>query len=110
MKKLFKLWAAAALLAVTLACAVPAFAEETPAEPKSEEVKLTDEQKQELGDMHKKMLKEKRALINKYVEYGVMPQEKADKIMTRMEEHYTKMERNGFIPNWDHHDKKCDYK
>ncbi|RBW67924.1 DUF2680 domain-containing protein [Bacillus taeanensis] len=98
--------AAALVLAVSLLGVTPAFAEEPPAKAEEKAVQLTEEQKQELAEMHKNMIEGKRALIAKYVEYGMITKEKGDKIMAHMEERYTKMEENNFIPKWDHHKKR----
>lgn len=71
----------------------------------NKDVKLTDSQKEELGALHKNVLKEKKTIINKYVEYGIIPSDKGDKIITKMEKRYKKMEENEFIPQWDKYKK-----
>jgi len=63
----------------------------------TQEVKLTDAQKAELAKLHKGILEQKKQLIQKYVEFGVIPKEKADKMIQRFEEHYKMLEENGFI-------------
>ena len=77
----------------------------------NKDVQLTEEQKQEMAKMQMDALEHKKQIINKYVEYGVISEKKADKIVTKFEKHYAKMEENGFIPKWDKHDKhhnKCE--
>ena len=62
-------------------------------------IQLTQKQKNELSGLHKKMLKDKKEIISKYVEYGVMSKEKGEKVKEHMERHFDKMERNGYTPN-----------
>ncbi|AST91537.1 MULTISPECIES: YckD family protein [Sutcliffiella] len=71
----------------------------------NKDVKLTDSQKEELGALHKNVLIEKKNIINKYVEYGIIPPDKGDKIIAKMEKRYKKMEENEFIPQWDKYKK-----
>ncbi|WP_100333705.1 YckD family protein [Bacillus alkalisoli] len=77
----------------------------------NKDVQLTEEQKQEMAQMQMEALEQKKKIINKYVEYGVISEKKAEKIVSKFEKHYSKIEENGFIPKWDKHDKhhnKCD--
>ncbi|MFS0824314.1 DUF2680 domain-containing protein [Bacillus sp. 1P02SD] len=74
---------------------------------KSEErpkVELTDQQKQELDKLYLELLETKKSIIDKYVEYGVLPKEKADKKLKWLDEHYQKIKEHGYIPM--HHYKK----
>jgi len=73
----------------------------TNAETTKPDVQLTKEQKQELSALHKDILTKKKEVISKYVEYGVMSEEKGKKITSRMEKRYQMMEQNGFIPRWE---------
>ncbi|WP_153403369.1 DUF2680 domain-containing protein [Gracilibacillus oryzae] len=85
-----------------------AFASEFSAET-NQNVKLTDEQKQEMAKLQNDMMNQKVAIINKYVEYGVLPEEKAKKMIDHLEAKLDKLEENGFIPKWDrkpHHHKQ----
>lgn len=90
---------AACLLSMSIFGATSSFAEvEKPEDAKNaEEVKLTDAQKAELAKLHKGILEQKKQLIQKYVEFGVIPKETADKMIQRYEEHYKMLEENGFI-------------
>ncbi|WP_391559589.1 YckD family protein [Robertmurraya sp.] len=90
---------AACLLSMSIFGATSSFAEvEKPEDANNtQEVKLTDAQKAELAKLHKGILEQKKQLIQKYVEYGVIPKEKADKMIQRFEEHYKMLEENGFI-------------
>ncbi|MGO4886710.1 YckD family protein [Anaerobacillus sp. MEB173] len=97
---------AAALLCVGMIN--PAFAEEESIEHQEvNEVTLTEEQKQELSELHKSLFEQKKEVINKYVEYGVFTKEKGDKIISKFEKHHEKLKESGYIPRWDHHKKKC---
>lgn len=62
---------------------------------------LTEAQKQEIAALHKDILAKKKQLVNKYVEFGVISEEKGKKIISRMEQRYQKLEQNGFIPKWE---------
>lgn len=64
-------------------------------------VELTELQKNELANIHKGIMEKKKELITKYVEYGVITEEKGKMIITRFEERYKKLEQNGFIPKCD---------
>lgn len=61
-------------------------------------VELTDIQKTELANLHKGIMKKKKELINKYVEFGVITENKGKMIIMRFEERYMKLEQNGFMP------------
>ncbi|MEK3988708.1 YckD family protein [Robertmurraya sp. FSL R5-0851] len=90
---------AACLLSMSIFGATSSFAEvEKPEDANNtQEVKLTDAQKAELAKLHKGILEQKKQLIQKYAEFGVIPKEKADKMIQRYEEHYKMLEENGFI-------------
>lgn len=71
-------------------------------------VELTDKQKQELDELYLELLETKKEIINKYVEYGVLPKEKADKKLNWLDEHYQKIKEHGYIPMHHHHKKHKD--
>ena len=73
-------------------------------EEKGEPIQLTEKQQKDLAKLHEDMFETHKKLINKYVEFGVMPKEKGDKIINRMEERLAQLKENGYVPNWD---KKC---
>ena len=78
-----------------------AYAEQNkPAEP-AKQVQLTEDQKAELANIYKDILDEKKELIQKYMEFGVISKEKGDQVIKRLEEHFKMMEQNGF--NLPHH-------
>jgi hypothetical protein len=64
-------------------------------------VELTEVQKNELANLHKGVLEKKKELISRYIEYGVITDEKGKRIITRFEERYKRLEQNGFIPIYD---------
>ena len=76
----------------------PIQAEET----KKEIVQLTEQQKKELSVLHKEMIEKHKTIVSKYVEFGVIPKEKGEKINSRLDKKYEKLEKNGFVPHWDH--------
>ncbi|WP_018922446.1 DUF2680 domain-containing protein [Salsuginibacillus kocurii] len=67
-----------------------------------QDVDLMDHQIEELAKMHQENLELQKKLLNLYVEYGVITDEKAEKITDKHEEYYRKLEENDFIPKWDH--------
>lgn len=67
---------------------------------------LTEEQKQELASMQKDIMEKKKQLINKYVEYGIIDQERGKEIKSHIERRYENNKKNGFMPKWDHHKEK----
>lgn len=70
-------------------------------QPKQQEVQLNEQQKAELAKMHKDILEKKKEMINKYVEFGVIPEEKAQMMISHFEKHYEMLEQNGFV--WKMH-------
>lgn len=83
---------------ITLGAPAYSAAEAESAPPK---VQLTDPQKQDLAARHQDILAQKKEVVAKYVEYGVISEEKGKKIISRMEQRYQKLEQNGFIPRWE---------
>ncbi|MBM7702064.1 YckD family protein [Metabacillus iocasae] len=95
-----------ALTAIVLSSSLTAVHAETSNQPiREKNIQLTDAQKQELSTLHKELLTKRKEVIQKYVEYGVMPKEKGDKIMSHLEKRYDQLEENNFIPKWEHHKK-----
>ena len=76
---------------------VSAYAEQnTPAEG-DKQVQLTENQKAELADIYRDLFEEKKELIQKYVEFGVIPKEKGDQMIQKFDERFKMMEQNGFM-------------
>jgi len=65
------------------------------------DVQLTEKQKQELGELYQDILSKKKEVISKYVEYGVLSEERGKEIISRMEKRYQMLEQNGFVPKWE---------
>lgn len=73
-------------------------------------VTLTETQQKEIAALQKEVLEQRKAIINKYVEYGVFTAEKGNKIIAHLEERYSKLEQNGFVPTWDKDHRKPEHK
>lgn len=106
--KRFAILGIVALLGFSLLGGTLAGAEPTPGKQgeNAPKVELTDAQKQELDTLYKQLLETRKALLNKYVEYGVLTKEKADKKISWLEDHYKKIKEHNYVPMWDHHKKK----
>ncbi|MEB2628242.1 DUF2680 domain-containing protein [Peribacillus frigoritolerans] len=63
---------------------------------KTESVQFTDAQKSEIAKIQKQILADKKILIEKYVEYGALSKEEADKMVSHFEKHYKMMEEQNF--------------
>jgi hypothetical protein len=80
-----------------------AAAQTNPETEETNEVKLTEEQKNELAKLYGEAFEKKKEIISKYVEFGVFSQEKGDELMEHIESHYKKLEENNYIPKYGHH-------
>ena len=68
---------------------------------------FTAEQQQVLQKLHEDLRTKQTELINKYVEYGALPREKADKILSHFDRKYEMLKQNGFqFPHLPHHHKQ----
>ncbi|WP_231006571.1 MULTISPECIES: YckD family protein [Bacillus] len=67
---------------------------------------LTDKQKNELASLQKDIMEKKKQLINKYVEYGILDQERGKEIKSHIEKRYEKERENGFLPKLKHQKEK----
>ena len=103
MKKLLILGLTCILL--SLSPMAQAYSQEKQTENKTPEITFTEEQKSELSKLHQKILTDKKELLNKYVEYGALKQEQADKIIEHLEKRYEMIEERGFQypPHHMHH-------
>ncbi|MBP3952206.1 YckD family protein [Bacillus suaedae] len=70
-----------------------------------EQMELTEKQQKELAKLHQTVLKHKKEVIEKYVEFGVFTDEEGTKIISMFDKHYKHLEENKFLPTWDkeHH-------
>lgn len=85
---------------------LPAYAEQNKPIEQEKQIQLTEAQKAELSEIYQDILEEKKELIQKYVEFGVLSKEKGDKMIQKFESHYKMAEKNGFmLPCFsrDHH-------
>ncbi|MDW7673519.1 MAG: YckD family protein [Bacillota bacterium] len=98
MRKLTVAMAVFLLMFVAALGVLPVNANDGMAVNTNETVQLTEAQQKELATLHKDILGKRKEVISKYVEFGVIPKEKGDKIITRLEKKYEKLEANGFIP------------
>ncbi|PAF35833.1 hypothetical protein CHH58_14685 [Terribacillus saccharophilus] len=64
---------------------------------------LTDQQKQEIAALQKQALEQEKQIIEKYVEYGVFSEEKADQIEKHLDQRFKQLEQDGFIPKPHRH-------
>ncbi|MEH6942867.1 DUF2680 domain-containing protein [Bacillus sp. JJ722] len=70
-------------------------------------VQLTSEQQAEVKAIQKNILEQKKKLISKYVEYGQLSKEDGDKLISRFDHKFKKMEEMGFqVPNHHHFNKR----
>ncbi len=60
------------------------------------EVKLTTEQQNELVKLYQDKLAQEKKILDKYVEFKIMTQDTADKILTHKQEWYKNLEKSGF--------------
>ncbi|MES9644869.1 YckD family protein [Bacillus velezensis] len=58
---------------------------------------LTEQQKKEIESLEKEVLEKRKHVISKYVEYGVLPKEKAEHIKQHMDRRFNMMKQNGFV-------------
>lgn len=63
-----------------------------------QKVELTDVQKQELETLMKSIFNQKKEVVHKYVEFGVITEEKGEKMLKNLDRHYKKLEDNNFMP------------
>lgn len=106
MRKLYVPLLVTMMLSISALCMSPVHAEILDDDRINTNVKLSDQQKVELADLNKEILEKKKQVILKYVQFGVISEKKGKIMITRMDKYYTKLEQNGFIPDWDKHKMK----
>jgi hypothetical protein len=96
-----------AALAIAFLLAVPSVLAETPETTgqTAEKPQLTKDQTQEIKAIYDQIFELKKQLIEKYKAYGVIDEEKAGKSIEHMEERQEKLEKDGYVPQFD---KKCE--
>ena len=103
MRKFSISFIAALLLCLGAVTTTSAHMHEVNAEGEMAQIELTDKQVKDLEKTYKKILKNNKELITKYVKYGVFTEEKGNMLMAKFEEHYEMLKENDFIPVWDRH-------
>lgn len=71
----------------------------------NQNIQLTKEQIQELEKMNVEILKKRKKLIDKYVEFGVFSKDKGEKIKSHIDQRYQKMKEANFLPRHPHEDR-----
>ncbi|MFB4164933.1 YckD family protein [Alteribacillus sp. JSM 102045] len=61
-------------------------------------VDLTEEQKEQLSTLHKNIIEQKKELVDKYVEFGMIPENKREKIKQHLDDRYNRLVENNFQP------------
>ena len=80
-----------------------AYADEPDIPSEKPAIQLSDMQKKELAAIHQDILDKRKELIAKYVDFGVISEEKGKMAISRMEKHFAMLEKNGFIPHCEYH-------
>ena len=93
----------ATLILVSFGVAFTSATAQNPGIEETKEVKLTEEQKNELAKLYDEAFEKKKEIISKYVEYGVFSEEKGSKLIEHIESHYKKLEENNYIPKYGNH-------
>ncbi|GGE56546.1 hypothetical protein GCM10011391_39320 [Pullulanibacillus camelliae] len=70
-------------------------------------IQLTQQQKNEITKLQKNILQQKKALIQKYVEYGVIPKAKGKEILSHLDEHMKHLGESGY--GFGHHQHHHDF-
>ncbi|WP_407270235.1 DUF2680 domain-containing protein [Radiobacillus sp. PE A8.2] len=101
-----KILAFALFLTVFSVGASPLQAEEAhPEPPEYKDVKLTDEQLTELKSLYEDMMKQRKGIIDKYLELGILTEKDAKNMKEHLDMYFKKLENDSFIPKWDKHKK-----
>ncbi|SET20399.1 Protein of unknown function [Salinibacillus kushneri] len=99
MKKWIAVYAAF-MLALGLSAPYASAEDHGDTEVNLEDIELSQAQQQELEALHNEMFQLHEQLVNKYVEFGVLSEEKAKKKMEHLEKHQEKLKENGYVPYW----------
>lgn len=65
-------------------------------------VELTEKQKKDIEKLYDKLFETHKKIIEKYKNYGVLTDEKANKILEVLEKRQKQLKENGYSPEWDH--------
>ncbi len=100
------LWSMITCLLLSSTMLTVAYGEKNLGNPDKPEIQLTEQQKSELAKLHKDILEKKKEMIHKYVEFGVLPKEKGQMIISHFDKHYQMLEQNGFMMRMPHNHPK----
>ena len=64
---------------------------------------LTDEQVKQLEDLALEMLDLRKQMVDKYVEFGIMTEERAQKMKEHFDRNFQKMREAKFMPHWENY-------
>lgn len=95
----------AVMLMLTLSGSVAVHAELDHHKPKFNEVELTEQQITELKIMYEDLVNQRKGLVEKYLEFGILSEDDAEKMNEHLDGYIEKLEKNNFIPKWDGHKK-----
>ena len=73
------------------------YAIEAQAKEEKKTIQLTEAQKNELSALHKNILVKKKQLLSKYMEFGIISEDKSEKIISCFEKRFSQIEKNGFV-------------
>ncbi|WP_112182345.1 DUF2680 domain-containing protein [Paraliobacillus zengyii] len=75
-------------------------AEKDHPKPKFEDVELNEQQTKELKTMYEDLVNQRKGIVAKYEEFGVLSEEDATKMEEHLDMYMKKMQEDGFVPNW----------
>ncbi|WP_240335254.1 DUF2680 domain-containing protein [Paraliobacillus sediminis] len=81
-------------------------AEKDHPKPKFQEVELSEKQTKELKTMYEDLVNQRKGIVEKYKEFGVLSEEDATKMEEHLDMFMEKMQEDGFVPKWQEHKKK----
>ncbi|MCZ0703803.1 hypothetical protein J2T56_001986 [Natronobacillus azotifigens] len=70
-------------------------------QPEFKDVELTEQQTRELKIMYEDLFNQRKGIIEKYQEFGVLSKKDADKMKEHIDQFAEKLEADGYIPKWD---------
>ncbi|WP_419160184.1 DUF2680 domain-containing protein [Rossellomorea sp. BNER] len=70
--------------------------------PNDQKISLSKEQIDELAKLHEELHTTKIELIKKYIEFGVIPKDKGQKMLEHLDKRYQMLKENQYIMKWDH--------
>lgn len=74
--------------------------------PKFQDVTLNEQQTKELKTMYEDLVNQRKGIVEKYKEFGVLSEEDATKMIEQLDIFMKEMQKDGFVPKWQEHKKK----